>query len=127
MKRVSIIFCFLFPLIGFSQDCSDLQFQELFTEIDTMPSYPGGEAKMLSFFSSNSNFKFIKNRSKERFTSLNFVVTKEGKVCQPKILVAIPENFSEEVLRIIRLTQWNPGIRKGKKVNVLMNILVSAE
>ena len=117
-----LILGFLVPVIGYSQYN---EYDELFTELDTMPSYKGGEDKLIEFFSLNSTHTYSKERNHEGFVSLNFVVDKEGKVQLPKVLVASSKELEKEVIKIILLTIWNPGIRKGKPVNTSMNVLVN--
>ena len=95
--------------------------------MDVKPSFIGGEVELLKFLNNNSTFKFIKKTKGKNFVSLNVVVSKEGKVYNPKVLVSTADGLEEEIIRLISLTIWQPGIRKGKEVNVIRNILVSIE
>ena len=127
MKVISLIFSCFFSLTVFSQDALSIQFQELFTEIDSMPYYEGGQNEMLTVFEGNSTYKFNLKRNKESFVSLNFIVDKEGKVHKPKILFSTDKKLGIEVSRLILLTKWQPGIRKGKNVNVSVNLLINEQ
>jgi len=108
-----------------SQSTEEIQFDEVFTQLDTMPTYDGGEEVLLQFFNTNSTLIFSKEKQKGGMVSINFIVNKEGKVYEPKVLFNSSKEMGEEVARLILLTQWNPGIRKGKKVNVSTNIVVN--
>ena len=117
----------ILPIIGYTQNTKDFQYEELFTEVDTMPYYTGGELELLKFFNNNSDYKFIKKTKDKSFVSLNIIVSKDGKVYNPKILVSTTDELGDEIIRLISLTTWQPGIRKGEKVNVVRNILISTE
>lgn len=90
-----------------------------------MPEYVGGEEAMLQFFKDNSSYSFTKERNQMKFVSLHFVVGKDGKVYQPKVLVGSSKEIEEEGVRLILLTHWEPGISKGKKVNVMKSYLLN--
>jgi periplasmic protein TonB len=51
---------------------------------------------------------------------VEFVVDKKGKVVQPKILKGIGSGCDEEAMRVVALTQWEPGRQRGQPVNVRM-------
>lgn len=125
MNKLIITLFLLIPFIVVSQSNEEIQFDELFTQLDTMPSYNGGEEVLLQFFNTNSTLIFTKEKQKGGMVSINFIVNKEGKVYEPKVLFNSSKEMGEEVARLIVLTQWNPGIRKGKKVNVSTNLVVN--
>lgn len=127
MNKLIITLFLIVPLIGLSQSSEEFKFDELFTQLDTMPNYNGGEEALLQFFNTNSTLRFTKEKQKGGMVSINFIVNKEGKVYEPKILFNSSKEMGEEVARLILLTQWNPGIRKGKMVNVSHNLVVNVE
>ena len=51
---------------------------------------------------------------------VEFVVDKKGKVVQQKILKGIGSGCDEEAMRVVALTQWEPGRQRGQPVNVRM-------
>jgi hypothetical protein len=110
-----------------SQSTEEIKFDELFTQLDTMPTYIGGEEALLQFFNENSSMNFIKEKKYGSLVSINFIVSKEGKVYEPKVLVSTTKEKGDEIKRLILLTHWEPGIRKGKKVNVSHNLVVNVE
>ena len=127
MKKLIITLFLITPLVGFSQSSEEIKFDELFTQLDTMPTYVGGEEALLQFLNENSSMNFIKEKKYGSLVSINFIVSKEGKVYEPKVLVSTTKEKGEEVKRLILLTHWEPGIRKGKKVNVSYNLVVNVE
>ncbi|HRN41937.1 MAG TPA: hypothetical protein PK649_07685 [Vicingus sp.] len=127
MNKLIITLFLIVPLVGLSQSSEELKFDELFTQLDTMPTYVDGEEALLQFFNENSSMKFIKKKKYGSLVSINFIVSKEGKVYEPKVLVSTTKEKGEEVKRLILLTHWEPGIRKGKKVNVSHNLVVNVE
>lgn len=127
MNKLIITLFLIVPLVGLSQSSEEFKFDELFTQLDTMPTYVGGEEALLQFFNENSSMKFIKEKKYGSLVSINFIVSKEGKVYEPKVLVSTTKEKGDEVKRLILLTHWEPGIRKGKKVNVSHNLVVNVE
>lgn len=50
---------------------------------------------------------------------VQFTVTKEGEISNPKVIKGINEELDREALRIIsRMPKWKPGYQNGKPVNV---------
>lgn len=124
MSKLILFFFFLSPIIAFSQSSNEIKFDELFTKLDTMPNYNGGEEELIQFFNTNSSLNFTKEKQKGGMVSINFIVSKEGKIYEPKILFNSTKEIGDEVARLILLTKWNPGIRNGKNVNVSKNFIV---
>lgn len=125
MRKVILILAVFLPLVSFSQEEIDFSKQELFTSIDSMPYYKGGEEAMLKFINKNSSLQFVEERTKNGFVSISFIVAANGKVYEPKVLVSPTKEIGDEVTRLLKLMNWNSGIRKGKKVNVSISLLLN--
>jgi hypothetical protein len=63
MNKLIITLFLIVPLVGLSQSSEELKFDELFTQLDTMPTYVDGEEALLQFFNENSSMKFIKKKN----------------------------------------------------------------
>jgi protein TonB len=55
---------------------------------------------------------------------VEFVVDRNGKVNHIKVLKGIGAGCDEEAMRVLALTQWEPGKQRGRPVNVRMVIPV---
>ncbi len=57
---------------------------------------------------------------------VTLIITKEGKVTNPKIVKSVDPSLDKEALRVVRtLPDWIPGRQNGKAVNVLFTIPVT--
>jgi len=98
------------------------------TIADSMPKFPGGTLAMAKFMQMKM---VIPGEVREATTSaktfVKFVVDSTGNVKNPEVVKpSAYESFDAEAVRIIsNMPAWEPGINKGKKVNVYMTIPVS--
>jgi protein TonB len=59
---------------------------------------------------------------------VTFIVTKEGKVTDTKIIRGVDPSLDKEALRVINmLPLWKPGKQKGQAVNVSYTVPVNFE
>lgn len=56
---------------------------------------------------------------------LQFIVDKEGNVQEPKVVRSLSEGCDAEALRAIRDLEFEPGLQRGKRVNVKMSLPVT--
>lgn len=92
----------------------------IFTVVEEMPSFPGGEESRLKFLSDNILYPQVAKESGISGTVyVGFVVDSRGKVTEAKILRGIGGGCDEEALRVIKLMpSWHPGKQAGKPVRV---------
>lgn len=111
-----------------STSVSRHQEEEILSYAEVMPEYPGGVKELFSFIQKNLKYPEIeKEAGIEGNVYVQFVVSKEGVVYQPKILrgVSGAPGFDKEVMRIVRaMPNWIPGENAGKKVNVFYTMPV---
>ena len=104
------------------------QEEEILSYAEKMPEYPGGMTELFKFIQTNLKYPEIeKEAGIEGNVYVQFVVSKEGVVYQPKILrgVSGAPGFDKEVMRIVRaMPNWIPGENAGKKVNVFYTMPV---
>lgn len=93
---------------------------KVFSFVEEMPSFPGGEKKMIEFILSNIHYPPIaleNNISGKVY--VKFTVDKEGKIINPELLRGIGGGCDEEAMRILKMMpDWNPGKQNGNKVKV---------
>ena len=117
-------------------------YMEIFKVVEEMPRFPGCEEgemtgqersqcaqkKMLEFIYKNLRYpKAARERGAEGTVVIQFVVNKEGRLEQEKIVRAVDPDLDDEVLYIIELMNdmpepWVPGKQRGKVVNVQYNL-----
>lgn len=88
----------------------------LFAEF--MPKLKGGLEKLYS------EIKYPKKAREARIEGrviVEYLVNKKGEVENPKIIRGIGGGCDEEVLRVIKLMSFTPGIQNGRFVNVRMS------
>ena len=113
---------------GNSQDESNVtgnqksESSAVFTVVEEMPSFPGGESERARFFSNNLR---VPAESIEGTVYVSFVVKEDGSITDAKILRGLGKNYDDEVLRVINLMpKWLPGKQNGEAAAVKFNMPV---
>jgi len=93
---------------------------EVFTIVEEMPSYPGGDAKMYEYLGKNIKYPQIARESSiQGRVFVNFVVEPDGSVSNVKVLRGIGGGCDEEAMRVVKtMPKWKPGKQRGKAVRV---------
>lgn len=93
---------------------------KIFTIVDEMPIFPGGEEKLFAFLRSNIKYPPVaRENGVYGRVGVNFIVDRNGKISDVKILKGIGSGCDEEALRVIRLMpDWIPGKQNGRPVFV---------
>ena len=91
----------------------------IYTTVDEMPSFPGGQSELSKYL--DENLKFPKDELEMgiqgRFT-VQFVITKTGKIENAVLKRGVSPKCDEEFLRVINnMPKWNPGIHNSKRVS----------
>ena len=50
--------------------------------------------------------------------SVSFTVDTTGKICNPRIFKGLTEETDSDAIRVVKLLEFNPAIKKGKKVSI---------
>ncbi|HLP32125.1 MAG TPA: energy transducer TonB [Bacteroidia bacterium] len=100
--------------------------KEPYQYVDIMPEFKGGIDSLTSFIKQNLEYPEWERENKiEGKVFVNFVVNKNGKITDPKILRSVQgsKNFDKEVIRVINnMPDWTPGQQDGKNVDVQFNL-----
>ncbi len=100
---------------------------KVYNKVEQMPVFPGGQEALFNYICKNVKYppKAETNGIQGRVV-VTFVITKEGKVKNVKILKKVDPNLDAEALRVVRsLPDWIPGRKAGKAVNVKYTIPVT--
>ena len=100
--------------------------EEVFTIVEEMPSFPGGEAAMYKFIQKNITYPEVeKEKELQGTVFLNFVVDKEGKISEIKVLKGVRggPGLEQEAIRVVKLMPpWKVGKQNGRPVKVSYNM-----
>ena len=100
--------------------------QEIFQIVEEMPSFPGGEAKLMEYIAKNIKYPQIaRETGVQGRVFVGFVVEPDGSISNVKLLRGIGGGCDEEAMRVIKsLPKWKPGKQRGKAVRVSYQIPV---
>jgi protein TonB len=100
---------------------------KIFTIVEEMPSFPGGEEKMLEYVAKNIKYPPVaRENGITGRVYVNFYIDKDGKVQNAKVVRGIGGGCDEEALRVVRsMPQWKPGKQNGRAVNVNYNLPIN--
>lgn len=100
---------------------------EIFTIVEQMPEYPGGDKELMQFISSNVVYpKAAKEKGIQGRVIVRFVVDAKGIVNLPQVMSSADPDLDAEALRVIGLLpKWTHGLQGGKPVNVYYTIPVT--
>ena len=94
--------------------------QEIFKIVEEMPSFPGGEAKLMEFVAKNVKYPQIARETGiQGRVFVNFVVEPDGSVSNVSVLRGIGGGCDEEAMRVVKtMPKWKPGKQRGQPVRV---------
>jgi protein TonB len=104
----------------------DVDEGKVFTIVEEMPTFPGGEEKLLEYLQKNIKYPPVaRENGIMGVVYVTFVVDKDGKIKDAKTLRGIGGGCDEEALRVIKtMPQWKPGKQNGRAVQVQYNVPV---
>ena len=119
-----------------AQDIAD--FQEVIAEpepeeekpfeaVEQMPQFPGGDAALMKYISSNLNYPTVaaENGIQGRVI-LRFVVSKTGSIENIQVLRSPDPSLEKEAIRVVKsMPKWVPGKQNGVNVPVYFTLPVT--
>ncbi|MCE3226263.1 MAG: hypothetical protein K0S32_814 [Bacteroidetes bacterium] len=126
MNRLIFFVVILFSAtISFSQKTISVESNdEVYTIVEEMPEFPGGNAELYKFISSNIILPVSCHEDKHFLSCkvfVKFVVTAEGEAVNAIVVKGCPGNpdCDKEAKRVIGIMpKWKPGKMNGKAVSV---------
>ncbi len=93
---------------------------KVFTSVEQMPQYPGGDAALLADVSKNIRYPSVAQENGiEGKVVVQFVVTKNGTVGEVKVVRGKDPDLDKEAKRVVKtLKKFTPGKMNGNPVNV---------
>ena len=100
--------------------------QEILQIAEKMPSFPGGESKLLEFIEKNTRYpREAREKGIQGRVFVSFVIEQDGSISNVEVLHGIGGGCDEEAVRVIKsMPKWNPGKQHGKTVRVSYRIPV---
>jgi len=119
----------LLSLAGMAQTPVEPEKKEepVFTIVEQMPEFPGGEAAMRKFIVDNIQYpKEAKKEGIQGRVYVGFIVEPDGSLSNIRVLRDINPLLSQEAVRMIStMPKWIPGKQGGKAVRVNYNLPIT--
>jgi TonB family protein len=92
----------------------------VFTVVEQMPEFPGGETAVMSFLSKNIVYpEYEKEHDIQGRVIVEFVVNEDGSISNVIIKKSVSQNLDAEAMRVVKLLpKFKPGKQQGKVVRV---------
>ena len=99
----------------------------VYTMVEQMPSYPGGETELMKYILSNLRYPVAaKNNKIEGKVVCSCVINENGKVTDVKVEKSVDPDLDYEAKRVIEnMPNWVPGKQNGKACRVKYSLPIS--
>ena len=97
---------------------------DVYTIVEQMPEFPGGNEKIVEFISSNTQYpQEAKEKGVQGRVLVNFVVDTDGSITDVKVMRGIGSGCDEEAVRVVKsMPKWQPGRQRGEAVKVAFTL-----
>ncbi len=101
--------------------------QEIFTYVEQMPQFVGGQNAMAKFISTHLIYpKKAKKKHTEGKVIVRFIVSETGTVEKVEVLKGIGNGCDEAAKKVVKkMPDWTPGKQNGKAVAVYFTLPIS--
>ena len=101
--------------------------QQIFTVVETMPEFPGGQGALLQYLAKSIKYPIIAQENGiQGRVSCAFVVDKDGSIVDAEVVRGVDPSLDKEALRVINsMPKWSPGKQRGKPVRVKYTVPVT--
>jgi len=102
-------------------DTNNVDTSKIYTVIEQMPQFPGGDGELLSFINKNKRYPVVScyENSISGKVICQFVVEKNGSISNISIIRSLDPTCDKEAVRIIKLLpKFIPGKQNGQAVKV---------
>jgi Ca-activated chloride channel family protein len=101
--------------------------QAVFSMIEQMPEYPGGEKALQAYLNNHIQYpEEAKENGIQGRVYVSFVVDTDGSITNVKIIRGVDPLLDAEAIRVIKaMPKWLPGKQRGKAVRASYTIPIS--
>lgn len=99
---------------------------EIFTEVEKYPEFPGGNQAFMKFLADGIKYpvKALENDEQGRVVS-NFVVEKDGSISNIKVIKGVTAALDTEAVRLLNsMPRWKPGEHRNQPARVRFTLPV---
>ncbi len=99
----------------------------VFQVVETMPSFPGGDAALFKFLNDNIKYPVIAQENGIQGRVIcQFVVNRDGSIVDVEVVRSVDPSLDKEAIRVIKaMPNWAPGKQRGKAVRVKYTLPVN--
>ena len=100
---------------------------KVFTVVEQMPMFPGGDAALMSYLAKNINYPTVaaENGVQGRVV-IGFVVERDGSITDVSVLRGVDPSLDREAMRVVKsMPRWTPGKQNGSAVRVKYQVPVA--
>ena len=99
---------------------------EIFSHVEVMPSFPGGDKEMMKWLGENINYPAIaQEQNIQGRVILRFVVGPDGAVGAVEVQRSLDPSCDREAIRVVKkMPKWIPGKQNGNPVSVYYTLPV---
>ena len=115
------------PSEGTGEEKTDEFANQVFTIVEQMPEFPGGDAERNKFLKENLKYPQIAKEAHITGTVyVSFVVEPDGRITDVKALRGLGGGLTEEALRVVKkMPQWTSGRQNGRAVRVAFTLPIN--
>lgn len=100
---------------------------EVYVFVEEQPSFPGGEEELYKYLRSNIQYpELARANNVEGKVFVQFVVEKDGRITNVKVLKDIGSGCGAEAMRVVKsMPKWKPGKQRNQAVRAQFSLPIS--
>ena len=97
---------------------------EIFSHVEVMPQFPGGEAALMKWLTDNMTYPTIAaEQGIQGRVTLRFVVKPDGSIDEVEVQKGLDPSCDKEAVRVVKkMPKWIPGKQNGNPVYVYYSL-----
>ena len=101
--------------------------RKVFTVVEQMPSFPGGDAALMSYLANNIHYPTVAaENGVQGHVVVGFVVECDGSITDVRVLRGVDPSLDREAMRVVKsMPRWTPGKQNGSAVRVKYQVPVA--
>ncbi|HAH24376.1 MAG TPA: hypothetical protein DCL77_11585, partial [Prolixibacteraceae bacterium] len=113
--------------VNIVQDAKAQKGSDVYTVVEQMPEFPGGEMALRKFLAYNIKYpRIAAENGIQGKEFVSFVITKTGSVADAIIVMGVDPSLDQEALRVIQsMPNWIPGKQNGENVDVVYTVPIN--
>ena len=106
---------------------STLTGDEVFQVVEEQPMFPGGMQELMKYLQKEMKYpKEAQDKGIQGRVIVQFVVNKDGSICDEHVVRSVDPQLDAEALRVVRsMPNWTPGKQRGQAVRVRFTLPVT--